>query len=335
MKKKIDKIKPNKDDERLDALNDELGSFGLEPPKIYRKTTAENPDQEYVPVHSKPKPQQKKKSKLKSKNANQNPKALTKEEKNAIHKKKRRLKKKFRKLFTFLGIALGLIILVIVLSLTVIFNIDTIKVEGNKHYTNQQVLAVLPIEKEDNLFLIKKKSANEKLCRSLPYVYDAKISRKLPSTVVVSITEPSTIYYVKNSDNTYLYMDNRFKVLELNAKTPPKDGIEIKKVGLKNKKLGQTAKVSKEAVNKDLLELMKAVDDLMLIEATAIYSENRSNNFIVYENRITIKLGDTANLDDKLYSALAVIEKLNDTNPEAEGTLTSTGGKSIYFTEKK
>ena len=80
---------------------------------------------------------------------------------------------------------------------------------------------------------------------------------------------------------------------------------------------------------------MQTVNDLKLKKITAIYSESLVSNYIVYDNRITIKLGETNGIKDKIFTALTAIEKLNDSNPDAEGTLTATNDKQIYFTEKK
>ncbi|MBR6391650.1 MAG: hypothetical protein IKS12_00030, partial [Eubacterium sp.] len=67
---------------------------------------------------------------------------------------------------------------------------------------------------------------------------------------------------------------------------------------------------------------------------SAVYSSDINNNFIVYDSRITIKLGTLDNLENKIYSALTAIEKLNESNPQAEGVLTVTDNKQVYFSEK-
>lgn len=331
MKKTNQKLNDNRDDIRLDSLNEELGSFGLKPPKIYSDIEAPIKDEDYTPAHTK----KKIKTPKSKKPVKPNQKALTKEEKNVIHKKKRKLKKKVRKLIAIFSVILGAILVFVILSLTVLFKVDTIKVEGSEHYTQKQIVSVLPIQKEDNLFLIKKGVAKEKLCESLPYIYDVEITRKIPSTINVKIIEPEFVYYVKNSDNTYTYLDDNFKAIEVNAKKKPKDGIEIKKLALSKAVEGKTVDITNQKLIDDLDALMQVVSDVKLTEATAIYSENINNNYFVYDNRIIIKIGSTNDAEDKLYSALASIEKLNEANPEAEGTMTSTGGKQIYFTEKK
>ena len=313
----------NKKDNSMAPLNDELGFFDLEPPKIYRSDQSANRST-----------QADKKGKKASTKAKQSLKKA-KADGEVRNKKKRKLKKKFRLAFTAVGMIVLIALIIVVLSLTVFFKIDTINVEGTKKYSYKQVTSVLPIDKEKNLFLIDKKGATKKLEENLPYIYDVEITRKLPSTVVVKITEPQLIYYVKNSDNTYTYFDDNFKILEVNVKEPAEKGIELKKIAFSDVSPGKTARLTNEELLSDLQVMMQTVTSLKLKEVTAIYSESLVNNYVVYDNRITIKLGETKDIEDKLFTALTAIEKLNDTAPDAEGTLTATNSKQIYFTEKK
>lgn len=328
--KKNENKKLNREDSSFDSLNSELGSFGLEPPKVYRQEQRRDVPNQKTKNDSSKKKSKKSPTKFSTKQDN-----LTKEEKLARGKKKRKLKKKVRLALTIIGTVIAVALVVVILSLTVFFKIDTIKVTGSKTYKDNQVIAVLPIQKEKNLFLIDKKSASEKLEENLPYIYNVEITRKIPSTVIVNITEPDRVYYVKNSNNTFTYVDDRFKVLESNVKKAPKKGIELKKVAFNDAVNGKTAVITKKDLTSDIEAMMNIVKELKIKEITGICSESKISNYLTYDNRITIKIGETKNAEDKVYSALAAIEKLNESKPDAEGTLTSTGSKQIYFTEKK
>lgn len=322
MKKNSKKTKQENTD-AMKHLDDELGFFGLEPPKVYRKEqmqSASRSTNAKKPLH-----------KTKSSNS-----PVQSREQNVKRvKKKRRLKKKFRVAFTAVGLIFLIAIIVLVLCLTVFFKIETVTVKGTKKYTSQQITSVLPIEKGKNLFTIDKKSSATKVEENLPYVYDVEITRKLPSTVVVNITEVSSVYYVKNSNDTYTYFDDNFKILEADVKSAPKKGIEVKKAAFESAVPGKTATLTNKDLVNDIKALMQCVSDLKLKKITAIYSESLVTNYMIYDNRITIKLGETKDIQDKIFTALAAIEKLDDSNPGAEGTLTATNSKQIYFTEKK
>ena len=302
------------------SLDSQLGSFGLEPPKIYRK------DQQ-LSDYSAPKAQKPARTRERNKNA-------TPQEKRQQQNKKRRLKKKVRRALYGILIFLGIAIVLIVLSLTVLFKIETINITGNKKYSTQQITAVLPIEKEKNLFIADTKGASEKLEKNLPYIYEADIKRKFPSTINVNITETPKVYYIKNADKTYTLLDDRFKVLEARSAKKPKKSVEIKKAAVKSAVAGEAVVLNNEKTLKQLVKLSDIVKQINMEKVTAIYSQDINNNFVVYDGRITIKLGSLDNAEDKLYSALAAIDKLSDTNPQAEGEITATNDKQIYFTEK-
>lgn len=304
----------------MNSLNSSLGSFGLEPPKRYR------PEQkEQQPSKSKP---------LKERVIKDRPKPnRTLDELRRIENRRRKNAKVRRKILSYVGLVVAIVAVIIVLSLTVFFKIETITINGNKTYDKKEITAVLPIEKGSNLFLYDKDKASAKLQQNLPYIYKAEIKRKIPSTVVVNITETPIVYSIKNADKTYTLLDGNFKVLETSAKKK-KNSVAVNNVKIKSAVPGQTVELSSDKIQANLLELTKTISDLKLDKITAIYSTDINNNFMVYDSRITLKLGTLDNLENKIYSALTAIEKLNESNPQAEGTMTVTDNKQVYFTER-
>lgn len=317
MKKK--KQKRIKKDNEFRALNNELGSFGLEPPKIYR-----NEQRDKLNYDDKVKKARKNNSRINST-----------EQMRSNQNKKRKQKNLTRKILFVFILVLSIAVVLTVLSLTVLFKIDTIKISGNEKYSQQEISLHLDIEKDKNLLLTDVDKASETLEEELPYIYKAEIKRKLPSTINVKITEVNRIYAIKNKDKTYTLFDDNLKVLELNIEKKPENCIIIRKAVPENIVAGKTADFSDEQLKKDLLALTKEISKLKLDDATAIYSTDINNNYIVYDNRITFKLGSADNLEEKIYLALTATEKLNETNPQAEGEMTVSGDKQVYFTEKK
>lgn len=316
----------------FDALNSQLGSFDIEPPKIYRENTQRQSR----------KPQQRKQNQPRRSNNKRNPdtgsqnrqriyqdKAVYNEE--LQQRKKKNLK---RRIIRAAAVIIALIVIFVVLSLTVIFKINTITVSGNTKYTNDEILAVLPIEKEKNLFLADTKAGEEKLEQALPYVFDAQIKRKFPTTITVKIIEAEQIYSVKNQDKSYTLLDENLKVLESNSANEPKNAIRVDKLTLLSSNPGQPAEIEKEQQKNDLLSITSSISKLKLDKVTSISSYQMNSNTITYDNRITIRLGTTESIEDKIYASLTAIEKLNETNPGAKGDLTVLDDKQVYFTEK-
>lgn len=309
-------------------LNSQLGSFGLEPPKIYR---AEQSHKKNTEPKSDNSPQRLKKRPGHNSNQKQNSSNIN--EKRKAQNKKRKKKKTLRKIITVAAVVLAVIVVMIVLSLTVLFKIDTVSVSGNSKYKTEQIISVSEIEKNSNLFTADVSNAQTQLLKKLPYIYQAEVKRKFPSTIQITVKETDTVYYVKNKDNSFTLFDSTLKALDVNTQAQPKNGIEIKKFAPADAVSGEIVKTDDGKDYTDLLELTQIIEKLKLKDdITEIYSNDINNNFMVYKGRITFKLGSTADLEDKVYKALSVVEKINESDPNAKGTVTVTADKKSYFT---
>ena len=210
--------------------------------------------------------------------------------------------------------------------------LELAKIENMRLQHTEKVLSVCTIETGENLFLADTDKAAQQLQQALPYVYSAKIKRKLPGTVQIQVTDAAPAYAVKNKDKTYTLMDDRFKVLEVVQKKP-KESILIQKANLNSAKVGQTAQFANKNVAACLTQLAQAIRDYQFTEATAICSEGLNSNSIVYDGRIVFKLGTCEKLEKKIHQGLAACAQLDQDNPSVKGTLRLTGEKQYYFTE--
>lgn len=302
------KEKPKK---RIPDNNTNLVDLGLEPPKVYRDSQKK--------IVSSDTRQRKKKQ-------------LSRNEKRQKDTKRRKKRNKLRKFFIWLSVAIVIAAVGVVLSLTAFFGIENITVSGNSRYTEEEILNQCLINTGENLFLADTKSASEMLELNLPYIYTAEIKRKLPSTIELVITEAEPSYYIQNKDKTFILLDDNFKVLETGAEKG--SGIAVKKAKVTAASAGRQIEFENQDTGECLKKLSQAVRDNYIDEITAIYSNNISDNYVVYDNRIEFKLGTCDDLEHKIYQGLASCKQLNESNPNAKGVMTINGGKQIYFTEK-
>lgn len=302
------KEKPKK---RIPDNNTNLVDLGLEPPKVYRDSQKK--------IVSSDTRQRKKKQ-------------LSRNEKRQKDTKRRKKRNKLRKFFIWLSVAIVIAAVGVVLSLTAFFGIENITVSGNSRYTEEEILNQCIINTGENLFLADTKSASEMLELNLPYIYTAEIKRKLPSTIELVITEAEPSYYIENKDKTFILLDDNFKVLETGAEKG--SGIAVKKAKVTAASAGKQIEFENQDTGECLKKLSQAVRDNYIDEITAIYSNNISDNYVVYDNRIEFKLGTCDDLEHKIYQGLASCKQLNESNPNAKGVMTINGGKQIYFTEK-
>lgn len=290
-------------------MNNKNNDFNLEPPKIYNNQQIQG-----------------------RRNIKKNTKNITTEEKRHKQNKKRRLKNSVRNALITIGLLLALLAVGVVLSLTVFFKIETINITGSGMYSTEDITAYCTVDIGDNLFLIDKNKCSENLEQRLPYIYDVEITRELPSTLNLNITEATPAYMIKNDDESYTLLDDKFKVLENNSAATADGIVEIQNAGIIKNDTGFPIGFENEDTAACLNELSAIIKRLDITEATAVSSDGKNNNYIVYDGRITLKLGNLENLENKVYRGIAGCEKLMESNPNAKGTMDLSGGKQFYFT---
>ncbi len=72
------------------------------------------------------------------------------------------------------------------------FSIERVEVEGSRRFGEQQLLALAGIKRGDNLFALDLEQAERELA-SNPWISSARISRKLPDSLKVSVSEYTAV----------------------------------------------------------------------------------------------------------------------------------------------
>ena len=174
---------------------------------------------------------------------------------------KRRMKRK-RKLkmpgfFTRIFIILGVIIAVAAFSLSSFFTVDTIDVQGNKYFTDEEISNMAHASTGQNIIYKLNKGNMLNYLEKNPYIEEARVYRKLPSTIVINVKERIQIAALTYGDQ-FLIIDNKGTLLRM-TKTKPKltivTGFKVKKV-----KLGEPVEVNSPDLFKELLSLLKSME---------------------------------------------------------------------------
>lgn len=310
--------KSSKAAEKKSVQSADFSNLGIEPPKIYRES-------QYNNLGSGKSTRAVKSDRLEKQN-------LSRSEKRQIDNKKRKKKNIFRKILIWFSAMIAFVSVGVVLSLTVFFQISDITVLGNERYSAEEILAHCTVNEGENLFLADTNTSKELLEKNLPYIYDAQLKRKLPGIIEINIKETKSEYSIRNQDKTYILLDDNFKVLE--DKAEKAEGIAISKAEIESAVPGDVIQFADKDTGECLAKLAQSIKINNFDQITSIYSNNISDNYVVYDKRIDFKLGTCDNLDNKIYQGMTACEKLNQSSPNAKGTMTVSGGKSIYFTEK-
>ena len=116
-----------------------------------------------------------------------------------------------------------------VLALTLFFKVESVEVTGNSRYSAQEIQDACGVSLGDNLYLLSKPDMVQRLHQQLPYIDEVRITRRLPNTLCVQVTEFTTVYAVEQEGTVWL-LTSGGKIVETAAErgdTPIIDGCEL------------------------------------------------------------------------------------------------------------
>ncbi len=159
----------------------------------------------------------------------------------------------------------GYIILIIVLAIigTVIyglrsprFDVATYEVEGNTYYNDEEIINMGDCTTGVNIFTGFKSSSIKKQLLKDPYMEKVRISRKLPSTVVIRITERKQTAAVVYGER-FVVIDDEGIVLRMTS-VDPRVTI-IRGLSIKKMTLGEPLEVEETVLYRQSMEIIYAM----------------------------------------------------------------------------
>ena len=217
----------------------------------------------------------------------------------------------------------------IAVALALFFKVDTITVTGNSRYTAKQIVEAGGMQVGDNMFFLNKYKASEKITASLPYVETVRISRQLPNTLVVTVTECTAPAAVAQDGKLWL-LSGDGKIVD--EKTG--DGKQyalVKGLSLLDPQVGTDIQVPEEEQSSAqlLLTLLGLLRDKnMLSDVQTIDLSDTASVVMGYLDRFDVTFRWDADFDYKLDYLLAVVERL-EVNETGSIDMTQEGKASF------
>ena len=225
-----------------------------------------------------------------------------------------------------------LIIAAVIGAVTLFFKAEVIAVEGNRKYTEQEVIEAAGLHLGDNLYLMNKYDHAQAIFQNLPYVESASINRKLPDTLVIEVKECAAAASVPAADGPWL-MSLNGKLLEQTSALP-ESCVEVTGCVLSEPVLSGEAVFEGDSGYKmaALRSLLRSAEDKRMRDKieTVDLGDDTCLQF-TYAGRFAVKLPWTADFAYKLESLATVTDYLeaNET-----GTINlMTDGKASFIPE--
>lgn len=268
----------------------------------------EEKDDEIIIGVNIPKTEKEKSKKINKKN-NTNQKKFIKENK----KNKARISGNsviFRNRIIKKCILMVLIIIAIILFLSSsLFNITNIEVINNELVSKDEIISLSQIGKKKNIFSINSQNIKNSI-KDNAYIEDVEISRKLPNTLNISISERKVKYIIQLGE-AYVYINNQGYILDISNERkefPILLGIvtDISELQKGNRlriedlnKLDIVNRIYEVANNNDILALISRID----------LSDSKNYTLYLESEKKTVYLGDCSDLNTRILYVKAILEQ--------------------------
>ena len=219
--------------------------------------------------------------------------------------------KQRRRLIFYILLFAVILIAFLAVSFFVFFRISEIRVIGNAMYTEEQIMEYVSFHTGDNLFSFDAEKTEAALRRNLPYIGDVTVSRKLPSTVTIDVSERTEDLALRLGEEIYLVAGD----LQVLGRYGANEVIpNITKL--------YTGSVERCIVGERLTFLEGRADDNLkylyrCLEANRIQKKVRTIDItsrfditISYDDRFTVYLGSAEDMDIKIQFLVAILERL-------------------------
>ena len=216
------------------------------------------------------------------------------------------------------GFSQPLIFVVVVVAsifvLSLFFRVEDIQVEGNTHYTDDEIIRAIDIEEGDNLFFFDRFATISRVFSKLPYIEEVTLKRALPNRITISVEESRAMAYLILGDEEWT-MDHNCKILGKAAEGETAELVPIVNFDPGTLFIGErlTAANGSEDPVDYLNEILVQVEGRQLgPEIDRIDFENPNSPEIVYSGRFTFVLGRYSQVSQKVAMLSGTLQTLKE-----------------------
>lgn len=232
-------------------------------------------------------------------------------------------KKRIRRIAFYILLFVIVTVVFLTVTFTVFFRVRDINITGNQRYSYDEIVAVLPVKTDDNLYSFKAEDAENAIKRAFPFVGSVSVSRKIPSHLNIEITETNAAMYIKIGSDYYL-LSGEMRVLDRCADISdiPEDIIELKSSPVLRCIVGETASFVDTRTYDAVTELYKNIYDTDICSSIkSIDVTNRFDIYLQYEDRFSVYMGDMDYSSIKIKFLVGIIQKLDSEEEGSKGKI--------------
>jgi cell division protein FtsQ len=187
-------------------------------------------------------------------------------------KKKRKKKRYILKTFLTLLFLVGLYFF----ATSPLFTIDSVQVKGNVHFSQEDIIKISGIKVGKGEFKMSMIKADSKLEKQ-GYIKSAKIKRKLPNKVIITIEERTEKFGV-SFKNKFAILDYSGTVLDVVTESPKVTIVEG--LTVESSQSGKELKVKQPVMYESIVKFIKTVEENDLFFKRVVVSDLETKAYI-------------------------------------------------------
>lgn len=233
-----------------------------------------------------------------------------------------------RSAVVYTPVALLLIVFVSAFGVSVFFRVTAIIVSGASRYAPEEIIGKSGLEIGDNLIFVDGNTAGRRLMQ-LPYVREVRITRRLPDTIEIIISEAVPMAVIRVDGEDWL-IDADARILERIDGGESARHIAVRGIALISPAPGGKAKVAPESETRlyYLTELLRAISDKGVQgDIDDVDMSNISNITFLYKG-VKVEMGSGESAGYKIERMIGVEEDVRRAGGEAGKIDVSKDGRS-------
>ena len=237
----------------------------------------------------------------------------TKKSTNKVQKTKKRPKTKKKniklKIVKWIFLLALLATAIILFLLSSVFNITDIVVENNKKISEQEIVNLSGLVKNENMFKTTNKKIKEGIKQN-PYIEDVVITRELSGKVKLKVIERTPTYMIKFA-NGYAYINNQGYILEISEEALQLPIITGFKTSSEEIKAGNRLEVDDLKELENVIRIMETAKNTSIADIITEIDISNSNNYklVIASEGKTVQFGDLNNINVKILKIEYILEQ--------------------------
>lgn len=237
-----------------------------------------------------------------------------------------------KSIYIITGIIIAIIIFIAIAADYVLKNytITNIYVDGNTHYTDEEIVNMVMVDKLDHNSLYLSLKYQDKSITDIPFIEKMDVNIVSPDTIRINVYEKAIAGYISYLGR-YMYFDRDGIIVESSLETT--DGVpEVMGLDFNSVVLYQRLPIDNADVFEEILDITQLLSKYNL-NADKIFFDKDYNVYLYFDD-VEVTIGTNSHIDEKIIQLQYILPKLEGKSGILDMEDYDGTSKNIIFQEK-